>query len=296
MRCGLQAGAALVLQERWDAEALGHLAERYGVTVSLGPAAFLIDLLASAPETMAGLRRMKLFTQSGDPLPRPVAERALAAFPFRVSRALGMTEFGHVTSTDANSPREQVIDSAGSPQPEIELCIVDETKRPVAAGAEGRILVRGPFVCAGYLMADGSIRDVTDADGFFDTGDLGRLDAEGYLHVTGRLKNIIRRGAITVPVADLENVLAAHPAVAHAVIIGRPDPRLGEVPVACVQFRSGRSLTMDDVRDLFAGQGITKEFWPAALVVVDEWPRGATDKIDQRRLLEMAEQVLANAG
>ena len=187
----------------------------------------------------------------------------------------GMTEFGHVTSTDADSPAARMIDSTGTPQPEIEIEIADADGNRVPAGGEGRILVRGPAVCAGYLRMDGTIDDVADADGFFDTGDLGRLD-DGYLQVTGRLKNVLRRGAETIPVADLEDVLSGHPDVLHTVIIGAPDARLGELPVACVQVQRGSELTMDDVRAWFESKGITRKFWPTDLYRVRQWPTGPT--------------------
>jgi len=285
VRCALQAGSTVVLQEPWEPGRMAELVRAHKVTVSLGTAAFVIDLLSAGNDVRRALEGVWLFTQSGDALPGPVAERANKELPFRISKALGMTEFGHVTSTDAATPLERFIDSAGTAQAEIEIEIADEHGARLPSGREGRILVRGPAVCAGYLRADGSIDDVVDADGFFDTGDLGKLDKEGYLRVTGRLKNVLRRGAETVPVADLEDVLSSHPDVVRAVVIGLPDARLGELPIACVEVRPGASLTMEDIRELFDGRGVTRKFWPAGLHVVDKWPTGPTGKSDLRLLL-----------
>ncbi|MDP6572292.1 MAG: AMP-binding protein [Rhodospirillales bacterium] len=285
VRCALQAGGTVLLQERWEPGRMAELARAHGVTVSLGTAAFIIDLLGAGADVRRALDDMWLFTQSGDALPGPVVERANKELPFRISRALGMTEFGHVTSTDAASPVERIFDSAGSAQAEIEIHIADEKGERLPPGREGRILVRGPAVCAGYLRPDGTIDDVVDDDGFFDTGDLGRLDEEGYLRITGRLKNLLRRGAETLPVADLEDVLSSHPNVVHSVIVGLPDARLGDLPIACVELRPGASLTMDDVREWFGGQGITRKFWPTDIHLVSDWPTGPTGKSDRRLLL-----------
>lgn len=287
VRCAFQARGTLVLQERWDARRMLELVRAHGVTVSLGPSAFLLDLLNLSPSESAALSGIRLFTHSGDSLAAPTMRRAMETFPFRISRALGMTEFGHAVSTDAATPIERNVDSVGTPQPEIELRIVDHAGHPVAAGVEGRILVRGAIVFAGYLLPDRLNQDVLDADGFFDTGDLGYLDEGGYLHMTGRLKAVIRRGAETVPVSLLEDLIASLPQVAHVVVVGLPDERMGELPVACVQLRrTGAQLTMNDVTRVFEANAVTKKFWPASLRFFNDWPIGPTGKIDRKMVLE----------
>ena len=222
-------------------------------------------------------------------MPESVIERAMDNLPFRISRALGMTEFGHVTSTDAETPRQRVIESTGTPQREIDIIIADDEGNSLPPNKTGRILVRGPAICAGYLIEDGTVVDVVDDLGFFDTGDLGSLDTENYLQITGRRKNVLRRGAETVPISDLEEVLCSHPQIIHAVIVGLPDDRLGELPLACVQICDGSELTIETIRHWFNEQGITRKFWPTDIYVVRKWPTGPTGKIDSR-LLQAAYQ------
>ena len=292
VRCALQSGARLVLQERWNAEEAVALTEQWQATVSLGPAACIIDLLALPDPERERLRSMRLFTQSGDALPRPVAERAVTQLPFRISRALGMTEFGHVASTDAHTDLERVFDSAGSQQPGITIEIRDIEGRPLPRGETGRVFVAGPFLFAGYLHPDRLDMDVLDETGFFETGDLGWLGDDGYLHITGREKNVIRRGAVTIPTAEVEDAIAAHADIAHAVVIARPDERLGEVPIACVQMIAGRSpLGLDALKAHLAALGMTRSFWPEGVLIVDSWPIGATAKIDRRMLLDLAQKA-----
>jgi non-ribosomal peptide synthetase component E (peptide arylation enzyme) len=285
VRCALQAGGTLVLQEKWDAQGLIELVARHGITVSLGPSAFMLDLLSLDDRALAPLERLRVFTLAGDALPAQVAKRATEKMPFRISRAFGMTEFGHAVSTDATSSPAHVVDSVGTPQPEMELRITDDKNQPVPAGTEGHISMRGPFLFAGYLTPETVNQDVLDSEGFFDTGDLGFVDDDGFLHLTGRVKNVIRRGAETIPVSLLEDVIATHPEVLNAVVVGRADSRLGEVPVACVQMRPGKSINYEEMAALFEREGVTKKFWPIEVQLFTEWPLGPTGKIDRRLIL-----------
>jgi cyclohexanecarboxylate-CoA ligase len=286
VRCALQAGGTVVLQERWDARRMIDLVQAQRVTISLGPSAFLLDLLREVGDDRRAFGSLRLFTHGGDSLPAPIMRRAIETFPFRISRAFGMTEFGHVASTDESTPPERCADSVGSPQPEIEIRVAGASGGSPGREVEGRVLVRGPFVFAGYLDAERIDDNVLDAEGFFDTGDLGFLDEDGCLHITGRAKNVIRRGAETVPVALLEDLIARHPAVQYAVVVGAPDPRLGEVPVACVQLWPGGALALREIEALLEARGVTRTFWPAALKIFDEWPLAPTGKVDRRSIVK----------
>jgi acyl-CoA synthetase (AMP-forming)/AMP-acid ligase II len=286
VRCALQAGGTLVLQERWDAHEMLALVRAHGITVSLGPSAFVLDLLALAPDELQALNGMHLFTHSGDSLPGPTARRARSTLPFRISRAFGMTEFGHSTATDADTPAEAAVDSLGTPQPEMELKIVDDVGNARPVRSEGRILVRGPFLFAGYLARDRIDEQVLDRDGFFDTGDLGYVDEAGHLYITGRVKLVIRRGAETIPVGLLEDVIAELPQVAHVVVVGMPHERFGEEPVACIQLRPGASLDFATLTAALEAKGVTKKFWPVRIEPIDRWPIGPTGKIDRRMVAQ----------
>ena len=136
---------------------------------------------------------------------------------------------------DIEAPVQACIQTLLTPQPEMTVRIVNYAGQEVPSGAEGRIVVKGRFCLPGKLTENAVNQAVLDADGFFDTGDLGTMDEDGYLRITGRIKNVIRRGAETVPISFLEDVIASHPDVLHAVVVGVPDRRLGERPFACVR-------------------------------------------------------------
>src|SRR5206468_4894390 len=131
-----------------------ELIDAHDITISLGPSAFVLELLRGAATYRRGLSRLRFFTHGGDTLPASVMRRAVEQLPFRISRVFGMTEFGHVTATDETTPLERCIDSVGSPQPEMEIRIGGDDGVPLAPGNEGRILARGPFLFAGYLAGD----------------------------------------------------------------------------------------------------------------------------------------------
>jgi acyl-CoA synthetase (AMP-forming)/AMP-acid ligase II len=285
IRCALQATATLLLQEKWDALRMADLVAQHRATVSMGPSAFALDLLNLNARALVQFECLKLFTLAGDSVPGPVARRILEQLPFRLSRALGMTEFGHTVATDSRTPVDRVVDSLGTPQPEIDIRIANDAGQPLKQGNEGRILVRGPFLFAGYLTPEGVNENVLDESGFFDTGDLGYIDRDGCLHLTGRVSTVIRRGAETIPVAALEDLITQHPRVLHAVVVGLPEPRLGEIPVACVQTRDGRPVELAEVVAMFERAGITKKFWPADVKLFTDWPLGATGKIDRRLIV-----------
>ena len=145
-------------------------------------------------------------------------------------------------------------------------------------GEEGEVRARGPKVLLGYL--DASLdADAFDADGFFRTGDLGTLDRDGNLAITGRIKEIIIRKGENISALEVEHVLGAHPAVVEVAVIGLPDPATGERCCAVVVLVPGATLTLDDVRAFADRAGLARQKVPEQLEVVDALPRNAGGKV-----------------
>src|SRR5439155_27343355 len=153
-------------------------------------------------------------------------------------RVYGSTEFPTVTTTGPEDPAVRRIETEGRPIGAVEVCLVDEEGAPVPSGREGEILARGPECFLGYRDA-GLNADAFTPDGFFRTGDLGTLDPEGWLRITGRRKDIIIRKGENISARELEALLADHPAVAEVAVVGLPDAAAGEIACAVVRTRPG---------------------------------------------------------
>ncbi|HEU5084885.1 MAG TPA: AMP-binding protein, partial [Acidimicrobiales bacterium] len=193
-------------------------------------------------------------------------------------RSYGSTEHPSVSSGGPLDPVEVRHRTDGSVGDGVEVRIVDEDRHDLPAGEPGEILVRGPKLFVGY-------RDATlDADafapgGWFRTGDIGRLDAEGHLVITDRIKDIIIRGGENIASKEVEDVLADHPAVAEVAVVAQPDPALGEIVAAVVRLVPGWKLDLDDVTAHFRSAGVPRHKVPEALHVIDDFPRTAAGKV-----------------
>jgi fatty-acyl-CoA synthase len=155
--------------------------------------------------------------------------------------------------------------------------VVDDAGRDVAPGTSGELLVKGPNVMTGYWNQPEATAEAL-RDGWFHSGDVGHLDADGYLFVDDRKKDLIISGGENVYPAEIENLLAGHPALAEVAVVGRADAQWGEVPVAVVVLRAGATLDLATLQAFFAGK-LARYKHPRDLVVIDALPRNALGKI-----------------
>ncbi|WP_061289681.1 AMP-binding enzyme [Azotobacter vinelandii] len=182
------------------------------------------------------------------------------------------------------------VASDGLALPWMEVKVVGEDGLPLPPGREGDLLVRGASLFVGYF-GEPELYSV-DAEGWFPTGDIARMDAEGYIRITARSKDIVIRGGENIPVADIENLLYKHPAIRSVALVGAPDPRLGERLCAYVALHENRSLTLKDLTDYLLAQQLTRQYLPEHLEILDELPRTPSGKIQKFRLREMAKALL----
>jgi acyl-CoA synthetase (AMP-forming)/AMP-acid ligase II len=284
VRVAMQAGATMVLQDLWDAAEMARLIERHRVTFTMGPTAYLLDLLNLPGLDTFDLNSLQVFMCGGASIPPAVANEATDRLPGRLCPVFGMTEHGHSTGTDASTPREKVCTTDGSPQPEVELRIADSDGHLLSPRAEGRLLLRCPFNFVGYIQGREFSDPFFDSEDFFDTGDLAYVDEDGYLRITGRAKDLIIRGGENVPIKEVEDLLMTHPGVLEVAIVGAPDLRLGERAVACIRLAEGASLSLSDVHRFLGEQRVTRQFWPEAVHTVERFPRTASGKIQKFQL------------
>jgi acyl-CoA synthetase (AMP-forming)/AMP-acid ligase II len=195
----------------------------------------------------------------------------------------GLTEAPFVVLASPSDPDEKLAASEGRAAAGAELRVVAPDGRACAPGEEGEIRVRGPQICQGYLDAKLD-REAFDAEGFFRTGDLGRLDAEGFLAVTGRQKEIIIRNGENISAKEIEDVLTAHPRIAEAAVIGVPDPQTGERCCAVVVPREGAGIDLPEIARFCREAGLARQKLPERLELVAELPRNASGKVLKHEL------------
>lgn len=168
--------------------------------------------------------------------------------------------------------------------PGLELSIVGAERCHLPIGDEGELVMRGPGVLTGYLGQHQLYEECLTSDGFFRTGDLARLDAAGYVHLTGRLKDLIIRGGVNISPVPIEDVLSGHPGVRRVAVIGQPDDRLGERLCAVVVPAESYELTFESLVDWASAHGLTRRYWPESLKLVTEMPQTAAGKIRKNQL------------
>ncbi|RAN69620.1 cyclohexanecarboxylate-CoA ligase [Bacillus sp. SRB_336] len=280
----LQLGATGVFQDVWKAEAFVELVEMYGIGHTSGATPFLHDLLSATNLADHDVSSLKRFCCMGAPIPRVMVRQAHEELPaMSVFGGWGQTECGLVTMGNPSDPLEKIIGSDGRPLAGMRIRIVDLDGAMLPADAEGRLQIRGPFLFQGYLGRLEETAALFDGD-WFDTGDLGSIDADGYLRIAGRTKDVIIRGGENIPVAYVENVLYEHPLVEEVAIVALPHPRLQEIACAAVVLKGGADLTFTQMQQFLAEKGVAKPYWPERLEVVMELPRTPSGKIQKFQL------------
>jgi cyclohexanecarboxylate-CoA ligase len=202
-----------------------------------------------------------------------------------------MTECASVTITPPNE--HKVLDSDGCPLPNGEVRVLGADGAEAPRGTAGALQVRGASLFVGYLRRPDLSR--LDDGGWFDTGDVARMDEEGYIRICGRSKDVIIRGGENIPVVEIESALYRMPEIADAAVVAMPDARLQERACAFVVLRPGCALNLADICRHLAAEGFSKHFWPERLEIVEQMPRTPTGKI-QKYVLREAAKKLAPAG
>lgn len=284
-------GATAVLDRRFHREGFWKLVTDLDVTwINAVPA--ILGILADGGGTGEGAAprppRLRAVRSASAPLPRAVRARIVEELGVPLVESFGMTEAAsQITATPLDEAAPE--GSCGRPTG-VSLEIRDDDGRPVGPGVVGRIWIAGPAVIAGY--EDGRAADRFDDRGWLDTGDLGHLDAAGFLFHVGRRDDAINRGGEMLQPREIEEVLLAEPGVSEAAVVGAPDEVLGQRPVAFVVPGDGqvleRGAAADDLRGRLAVRcrdelGRAKR--PAAVFLVDALPRAATGKVQRHRLV-----------
>jgi acyl-CoA synthetase (AMP-forming)/AMP-acid ligase II len=221
-----------------------------------------------------------------------VGERA-ERLGITTTRSFGSTEHPSITGCSAESPRDKRLHTDGAPLPGVEIRLVDDDGHDVSLGEPGEIWSRGPDCFVGYT--DPVVTAAAfSADGWFMTGDVGVLDADGYLAITDRKKDIIIRGGENVSAAEVEDVLLRMPGVAEVAVVAAPDARLGEIGCAHFRMLTGASAPdLASVRAALEHAGMARQKWPELIREVSEFPRTPSGKIQKFMLRQRLREEAA---
>ena len=279
IRLALHTGAPLILQDVWNPERALEAIEEFGCAFTAAATPFLRDLVdARWPRPTPKLAPLRSFLCGGAQVPPSLMEAAQAQFPNTFVTVLwGMTEGGLVTC-DRESPCEKLMSTAGIGLPGLELRCLDAEGGTLPVGEGGELAMRGPGVFIGYFGQQDLYESLITDDGFFRTGDLARIDADGYVRITGRLKDLIIRGGVNISPAPIENALADHPDVNAVAVIGYPDERLGE-RICAVVVPDGEAPSLDDLIAHARARRLPKHHCPEVLRIVDTMPMTPAGKI-----------------
>jgi len=277
--------ASVILQDVWDPAKATELIRQEGVTFTMASTPFLTDLTRVVSETGKGVPSLKTFLCAGAPIPGPLVEQARSALGAKIVSAWGMTENGAVTLIKLDDDDILAFTTDGCALPGAEVRVIDAEGRTVPPGEIGRLVVRSCSNFGGYLKRPQW--NSTDAEGWFDTGDLARIDANGYVRISGRSKDVIIRGGENIPVVEIEALLYKHPAVAQVAIVAYPDGRLGERACAVIVPKVGQTIDFAAMTEFLKLQKLALQYIPERLVVRDAMPATPSGKIQKFRLREM---------
>jgi 3-phosphoshikimate 1-carboxyvinyltransferase len=285
-------GSPQILQREWDAQrAVAALCE-WGGSFVQAATPFLADLVA-AVRARDERPPLRVFVVTGAAVPRRLAQEATDVLGTAVCGAWGSTETCLGTLAAPDDPPERAWGTDGRPLAGVEVRIVDDRGRRVPAGQEGNFELRSRCFFDGYLDRPELTAAALTDDGWYRTGDLAALDDAGYLRITGRVKDVVNRGGEKVPVAEIEQLLHEHPAVAEAAIVAMPDERLGERACAFVVLVPGGELDFAAMRAHLEQAQVTRQYWPERLEVVDALPRNPIGKVQKFLLRERAKSTNA---
>jgi cyclohexanecarboxylate-CoA ligase len=280
-------GGTMVLQDVWEPKHGVSLMVREGVTYTAASTPFLndiCDVVAGGAPRPASLRS---FLCAGATIPPVLIERAAREVGIHACSLWGMTESLASTLTEPSRAAEKSPTTDGRPLEGMEVRIIDFEGKPVPTGQSGRLLVRGCQMFSGYYKRPDL--ETFDAQGWFDSGDLAYMDDEGYIRISGRVKDVLIRGGENVPVVEIENLLYKHPAVAAVAVVGYPDARLGERGCAFIVAKPDTTIDLAAMQAYLAECKMAKQFWPERVELVADLPRTASGKIQKFKLKEVAE-------
>jgi long-chain acyl-CoA synthetase len=283
--CGLnacmKAGGTLTMLPRFDPDKALEIIERDRVTIFQGVPTMYVAMLHSDKADSADTSCLRLCVSGGSAMPGEVLRAFEEKFGCNVLEGYGLSETSPVASFN-HPDRERKVGSIGTPVAGVEMRVVDDDGGDVEQGEVGEIVIKGPNVMKGYWRKDDATAEAIK-DGWFYTGDMAKVDEEGFFFIVDRKKELIIRGGYNVYPREVEEALYEHPAVQEAAVVGVPDDKMGEEVGAAVVLKDGEDVSVDELRDFVKGE-VASYKYPRKIWIVDELPKGPTGKILKREV------------
>ena len=287
-------GATSVLLDVFDGRRALAMLNRESCTCGMAPATIVSAIVDVCEQEGAALcDSLRFLCCGGSPVPRQLLARVRRHGP-RLYSVYGSTESAPHTLTMCLDDDERVLTTDGRAVADVQVKVVDpRTRQEVAPEVEGEEASRGPNVFLGYLGDPELTSSVLDADGWYYSGDLCVMDTEGYIRITGRLKNVIIRGGENISPVEVEDVVRDYPGVREVAVVAMPDPVMGERACAFVVMAQGHApVTTASLKDLFVGRGLAKYKIPERVVIVDALPFTDSGKVRKPELRARIRQLL----
>lgn len=278
-------GASSYLMEVWEPEEALRCIAQHRLTAAVTATPFLQMLMGAYDADRHDTASMRLWVCAGSPIPGSVVEKSRELLGFQTLSLYGRSENFLTTMCTVDDAPECSATSDGTALEGAAVKIIDHDGVEVPRGEEGDIAYRGPSHMIEYFHDDERTAALFTPDGFSRSGDLGRMDADGYVRVTGRLKDIVIRGGMNISARELEDHLLEHPDIANVAVVGMPDERLGEKVCAYVVAKDpARRPGLDDIVSFLKERKVTTQKLPERLEVVEAMPMTATGKIQKHVL------------
>lgn len=289
----IQLNTKVVLQDVWDVAKAVDLIHQHQVNFTMASTPFLNDLSNTVAEQHDKVDSLKIFLCAGAPIPGPLVQKARETLGVKVISAWGMTECGAVTLTLPEDEDERSFNTDGIALPGVEIKIVDKKGQTKAVNESGRLMIRTCSNFGGYLKRP-HLND-TDAEGWFDTGDIAYQDEQGYIRICGRKKDVIIRGGENIPVAEIESLLYKHPNIATVALVAYADERMGERACAIIKLKDpSQPLSFNELVDCLKTHNLAMQYLPERLEIWEDIPMTPSGKIQKFKLRELLAQHIAS--
>jgi long-chain acyl-CoA synthetase len=284
----VQLAAKVIYMARFSPVAMLEAIRKHNISLVFGVPSMYGAVLRLKNASKDDFKGVYAAISGGEPLPRSLYDAFLERFGVRLHEGFGLTETSPVVTL--NMPQDYRPGSVGRAVPGAIVRIVDENGNALPQGQEGEVWLKGPMIMKGYHNLPEDTAAVLTADGFFKTGDIGKLDQDGYLYITGRKKELIIIAGEKASPREIEDVLLKHPAVADAAVLGKKDPSRGEIVVAFITLNENATAKAEDLRNFCRDQALAQWKIPREIIFVKELPRSPTGKVLKRMLTEQLEK------